>query len=60
MAKMKKRTLTREEKLLKGYQRKLTLEAIVKSLVLALIAGFMLFAIRSRKRLLDDQLRLPF
>lgn len=42
MAKMKKRTLTREEKLLKGYQRKLTLEAIVKSLVLALIAGFML------------------
>ena len=42
MAKMKKRPLTREEKLLKGYQRKLTLEAIVKSLVLALIAGFML------------------
>ena len=42
MAKMKKRPLTREEKLLKGYQRKLTFEAIVKSLVLALIAGFML------------------
>lgn len=42
MAKLKKRPLTREEKLLKGYQRKLTFEAIVKSLVLALIAGFML------------------
>lgn len=42
MAKMKKRPLTSEEKLLKGYQRKLTFEAIVKSLVLALIAGFML------------------
>ena len=42
MAKSKKRPLTPEEKLLKGYQRKLTFEAIIKSLVLALIAGFML------------------
>ena len=42
MAKTKKRPLSPEEKLLKGYQRKLTAEAIIKSLVLALIAGFML------------------
>ena len=42
MAKSKKRPLTPEEKLLRGYQRKLTFEAIIKSLVLALIAGFML------------------
>lgn len=42
MAKTKKRPLSPEEKLLRGYQRKLTVEAIIKSLVLALIAGFML------------------
>lgn len=42
MAKIKKRPLTPEEKLLRGYQRKLTVEAIIKSMVLALIAGFML------------------
>ena len=37
-----KKELTAEQKMLAGYQRKLTAEAIVKSVVLGLIAGFLL------------------
>ncbi|MDE6676938.1 MAG: hypothetical protein K2K12_04445, partial [Clostridia bacterium] len=39
---IKEKVLTPEEKMLRGYQRKLTIEAVVKSLVLGLMAGFLL------------------
>lgn len=38
----KEKIISPEEKMLRGYQRKLTLEAVVKSLVFGLMAGFLL------------------